>query len=59
MFEGVKKILMDRDNLSSDEADELLEQAEEQFDKYVANGDCDSAYHINEEFFGLEPDYLL
>ena len=59
MFEGVKRILMERYEMTAEDADELIDEAEEQFDDYVSIGDLDSAYLINAEYFGLEPDYLL
>lgn len=49
----LKEVLMERDNLSSDEADELIEEAREQ----VYNGEDPEEVLFNE--FGLEPDYVM
>ena len=49
---------MQRDDLSDKEAEELVQQARDQMHWYLQQGDMDSAYHICEEYFGLEPDYL-
>ena len=45
--------------MSEQEADQLIEEATKQFYKYLANGDQESAEEICEEYFGLEPDYIL
>ena len=58
-MKSIKEILMQRDNLSEKEAQELVEQARDQMHMYLQQGDMDSAYHICEEYFGLEPDYLM
>jgi len=54
----VKDILMKRDNMSEEEALDLIEEANEAFDDYMCEGDIDSAMDICAEYFGLEPDYL-
>jgi len=54
----IKNILMQRDGMSADEANELIAEAEEQFQVYLEAEDITSAYDICQEYFGLEPDYL-
>jgi hypothetical protein len=49
----LKEVLMERDDLSSDEADELIKEAREQ----VYNGEDPEEVLFNE--FGLEPDYVM
>lgn len=49
---SIKKVLIERDGCSMDEADELLAEARRE----VAEGH-DPA-RVCEDFFGLEPDYV-
>jgi len=55
----IKEILMDRDGMDEIEADDLIEEAKEALQEYLADGDMESAENICEEFFGLEPDYVM
>jgi len=55
----IKKILMERDGISSKAADELIEEASKALMSYLDEGDFDSAHDICQEYFGLEPDYLF
>jgi len=54
----IKQILMKRDGLSAEEADELIDEAKEDVDYLLSNGDMDGAYNVCQDHFGLEPDYL-
>ena len=56
MRKSIKDVLMERDGLSSEEAEDLLEEAREELHERLENGDDPS--DLCEEFFGLEPDYL-
>lgn len=56
---SIKQILMDRDNMLEEEAQDLINEAKEQLDEYLAVGDMISAEEICYEYFGLEPDYLM
>jgi hypothetical protein len=58
-METIKEILMRRDGATEVEADELIQQAKDQMNEYLEDGDEDLAYNICQEFFGLEPDYLM
>jgi len=58
MAETIKQVLMRRDGMSAEEADELIEEAEEALASYIEEGDFAAAEDICEEYFGLEPDYL-
>jgi hypothetical protein len=58
MRESLKKVLMKRDGITSQEADELIAEAQEELDARLEDGDIEGAEAICEEFFGLEPDYL-
>jgi len=57
-METIKQVLIRRDNMTSDEADDLINEAIETMNEYFDNNDMESAYNICYEFFGLEPDYL-
>ena len=57
-MKSIKQVLISRDGLSEQEADKLISEAAEQMHRYLIQGDLDSAYHICQEYFGLEPDYL-
>lgn len=57
-MKSIKEVLVERDNMSEKEADDLIREARGQMQRYLQQGDIDSAYHICEEYFGLEPDYL-
>ena len=59
MMEHIKDVLIERDHLSADEADERIVDAKAQMDYYMAIGDLESAENICNEFFELEPDYLI
>ena len=58
-METIKMVLMRRDGMTSVEAEELISEAMDQLQEYLAEGDIDAAENICEEFFGLEPDYLM
>jgi len=58
MQESIKEIIMNRDEMTEEAANELIEEAREALQEYLNNDDQDSAYNICEEYFGLEPDYL-
>jgi len=58
MTESIKQILMRRDGMTSQEADDLIEEAREQLQEYLTDDDQESAYNICQEYFGLEPDYI-
>ena len=52
-MESLKQLIMRRDALTSEEADELIEEAKER----VADGE--DPEEILHEDFGLEPDYIF
>jgi hypothetical protein len=55
----IKSILMSRDGMSSEEANKLIGEALYELNERLLTGDLDSSYDICEEYFGLEPDYLM
>lgn len=57
--ESIKSILIRRDKMTSDEADDLIQEARQQFNSYLEAGDITSAEDICSEYFGLEPDYII
>ena len=54
----IKQVLMKRDGMTYEEADNLIDEAKEALQNYLDEGDFFGADHVCEEFFGLEPDYL-
>ena len=56
MVAGIREVLMERDRMSAEDADDLIEQA--RTDLHERLGDGDGAFDICEDWFGLEPDYL-
>lgn len=59
-METVKEVLMKRDNLSPEEADEVIKEFMEDLDGLVHlnSGTYDQACELVQEYFGLEPEYL-
>jgi len=53
---SIKRTLMDRDNISSSEADNLISEARDELYNRLAEGEM--PFDFCEEAFGLEPDYL-
>lgn len=53
----LKRILMTRDQITSDEADVLISIAKQDLRDRLESGDM--PYDILEEHFGLEPDYIF
>ena len=58
-METILRVLMRRDGMTKNEAQELIDEAKEQLQEYIEEGDHESAHDICQEFFGLEPDYLM
>ena len=54
---SIKKILMERDGMSEKEADDLISNARADMNDRLANGEMPD--DICEEWFGLEPDYIM
>ena len=54
---SIKKILMDRDGLTEAEAEDLITQAREDMMERLGEGEMPD--DICEEWFGLEPDYIM
>lgn len=53
MHEDLRQVLMRRDNLTGEEADELINEARE---KVAAGADPEEVLYDD---FGLEPDYIF
>jgi hypothetical protein len=52
----IKEILMHRDSISAEEADEIIAIAKEDLAERLEAGEM--PFDICEEHFGLEPDYI-
>jgi len=55
----LKQVIMQRDDLTSEEADNLIAEAKTALIGYLDNNDLTSADEKCEEYFGLEPDYIF
>ena len=53
----LKQVLMERDNLSDSEAQELIDECVADLHERLDYGQM--PFDILEEYFGLEPDYLM
>jgi len=58
MTQNIKTILMQRDQMTSEQADAMIREAVDDLSTRLEEGDIQSAYDICMEYFGLEPDYL-
>ncbi len=57
-METIKEVLMQRDQMTAEEAEELIEEAKDQLQEYLEVGEMSKAEDICSEYFGLEPDYI-
>jgi len=58
VVDSIKSVLMKRDGISAEEADDMIQCAKEELAEHIENGDITSADEICADHFGLEPDYL-
>jgi len=56
-MDSIKKVLMERDGMSESEADKLIKDAKADMFDRLADGEMPD--DICEEWFGLEPDYIM
>ena len=56
-METIKQVLMRRDGMSSEEAEELIEEAKADLHERLEAGEMPE--DICQEWFGLEPDYIF
>ena len=54
----IKLILMERDDMTETDADELIKDAQDSLNRRLERGDMQGAEAVCEDWFGLEPDYL-
>jgi polyhydroxyalkanoate synthesis regulator phasin len=57
-MESIIDILIKRDNMTRESAMELINEAKEQLQEYLEEGDFEYAEDICREYFSLEPDYI-
>jgi len=57
MSRTIKEILMDRDGMTAEAADELIAEAKRDMNARLADGEY--PHDICAEHFGLEPDYIF
>ena len=53
---NLKQVLIERDGITAQEADQQIADCKEELNERLAQGDM--PFDICEEHFGLEPDYL-
>lgn len=53
----IKEVLMDRDRMTEEEANELISEAKEDLHDRLEKGEIPE--DICQEWFGLEPDYIM
>ncbi|MCD6233628.1 MAG: hypothetical protein J7K63_01130 [Candidatus Marinimicrobia bacterium] len=58
MRKDIKTVLMERDYMTHEEAEDLITEAMNDFAERLLHEDISSAYDICMDYFGLEPDYL-
>ena len=62
-METIKQVLMRRDKMSAEEADELIQEEKEEVARRIEESDglefWDMDAEICSEYFGLEPDYFM
>ena len=54
---SIKQVLIQRDGLTAAEADEAIAECRAELHERLSNGEMPD--DICEEYFGLEPDYLM
>lgn len=57
--ETIKQVLIRRDGMTEQEANNLIIDAKAALQKYLNESDFFAAEDICSEYFGLEPDYLM
>ena len=55
----LKKVIMKKYDWDEQEADSSIDEARTALQEYLDDDDQESAYNICEEYFGLEPDYIM
>ena len=57
-MKAIKQILILRDNMSPQAADDLIQEAKNKLQEYLENNELHYAEDICAEFFGPEQDYI-
>jgi hypothetical protein len=55
----LKSVLMKRDEITSDEADDLIKAARDELFELIDQGEIEEAENICENHFGLEADFIM
>jgi hypothetical protein len=55
----LKLVLMKRDEITSDEADDLIKAARDELFELIDQGEIEEAENICENHFGLEADFIM
>ena len=57
MLKSLKETLVERDGISSEEAEELIQECKNELNQRLEEGEM--PFDICKEYFGLEPDYIF
>ena len=55
---GIKEILMRRDSLTSEDAQDIIDSTQEEIDEAIPNGDLEEIESIIRSNLGLDPDCI-
>jgi hypothetical protein len=58
-METIKQVLMRRDKMSAEEADDIITEATREVQRCADNNDLQGAEDVISDYFGLEPDFLM
>ena len=58
-MDTIKQVLMTRDNMTAHDAETLISEAKAELELLIAQGSYIEAENICQDYFGLEPDYLM
>lgn len=55
----LKQTLIERDNLTEQEAEKRVDEVKQVLYNHIDNGDLDEAFNVCMNELGLEPDYIM
>jgi hypothetical protein len=58
MRKTLKQVIMERDSLTAEEADQQIADFKSDLEEILERGDLGDAEQLMQDYFGLEPDYL-
>jgi len=58
-MKSILEVLVRRDNMSEEDAMELINEAKDELEMRLSGESNENAYEICMDYFGLEPDYIM